>query len=417
MIKQVILITNCFPYTPGEEFLETETKFYKNYKNVKFIILPTFIGNKKRIIDSNIKIDNSLMHNNLNLKRYIFKAVISKIFYKEIKKMRILNLVKLAYLVNTVSKYLYYIDFFNNYFHTIDDMKETIVYTYWNTEITYALESLKDNFCFTLVSRIHGVDIYEERRPYNYMPLKRQFASNIDNIFTISNIAKEYLINKYNYDSSILKVSRLGVDDKGVVSSFSPKNKFHLVSCSSMIYIKRLDKIIESLRILSSLHPKIHFTWTHIGDGVLYNSIKKQAIDKLEKLENIDFLFLGHVINKEVYNFYKNNNIDVFINVSQTEGVPVSIMEAMSCRIPIIAPDIGGISEMVNHNTSGMLMNDVSMINEIVFALGRTDFYKSYSVRMESYNIFTDKFLSVKNYPHFLSEIVGEVKYGKRVKK
>ncbi|NMC40567.1 MAG: glycosyltransferase, partial [Bacteroidales bacterium] len=44
-----------------------------------------------------------------------------------------------------------------------------------------------------------------------------------------------------------------------------------------------------------------------------------------------------------------------FINVSSSEGVPVSVMEALSFGIPVIATDAGGTSEIVN-NTNGRLI-------------------------------------------------------------
>ncbi len=46
--------------------------------------------------------------------------------------------------------------------------------------------------------------------------------------------------------------------------------------------------------------------------------------------------------------FFKENSVDLFINASITEGTPVSIMEAISCGIPIIATDVGGNPEIVS---------------------------------------------------------------------
>ena len=44
---------------------------------------------------------------------------------------------------------------------------------------------------------------------------------------------------------------------------------------------------------------------------------------------------------------YDTRPFDVFINTSKKEGVPVSIMEAMRHGIPVIAPRVGGIPELV----------------------------------------------------------------------
>jgi len=44
----------------------------------------------------------------------------------------------------------------------------------------------------------------------------------------------------------------------------------------------------------------------------------------------------------DVLNYYASNPVDVFINTSSSEGLPVSIMEAMSFGIPVIATNVGG---------------------------------------------------------------------------
>lgn len=73
-----------------------------------------------------------------------------------------------------------------------------------------------------------------------------------------------------------------------------------------------------------------------------------QILDKIEEIfiqeiVNVAYNFVEYLNNEEVYTFYRNNRVDVFLNVSESEGVPVSIMEAMSCHIPTIAPDVGGM--------------------------------------------------------------------------
>ena len=45
--------------------------------------------------------------------------------------------------------------------------------------------------------------------------------------------------------------------------------------------------------------------------------------------------------------YYKNNIIDIFINLSASEGIPVSIMDAISFGIPCIATNVGGTGEIV----------------------------------------------------------------------
>jgi glycosyltransferase involved in cell wall biosynthesis len=81
--------------------------------------------------------------------------------------------------------------------------------------------------------------------------------------------------------------------------------------------------------------------------------MKELADELLPK--NILYNFLGFLPTNEVYLYYKNKPIDVFLNVSASEGLPVSIMEAQSCGIPVIATAVGGTPEIVNEKVGILL--------------------------------------------------------------
>ena len=73
---------------------------------------------------------------------------------------------------------------------------------------------------------------------------------------------------------------------------------------------------------------------------------------------------MGNVDNSEILHYYESNKIDLFINSSDSEGIPVSIMEAMSFGIPCIARDVGGNSEIVENMCNGILLgSNVNAVN------------------------------------------------------
>ena len=76
------------------------------------------------------------------------------------------------------------------------------------------------------------------------------------------------------------------------------------------------------------------------------------------ELTDVQFQFLGNVDNKKIADIYRKEDVDFFINMSDSEGIPVSIMEAFSSGIPAIARNVGGISEIVN-NTNGFLLESL----------------------------------------------------------
>ena len=404
-MKRIILITSHFPYIGGEQFLETEIKYYKD---IEVIILPLKKNSKRRDLPKNITVDDYIAENILKKSKfyYLLKSLKDRVFYKELASERWIPIKKLKIFLSSIYSYEMYKEILNNYFSKFDDLDKVLVYTYWNNGVTYALQTLKIKYGYKLVSRIHRGDLYRERKPYNYMPLKKHFTTNIEKIFTITESANSYLKNTYGFSEDILQLSRLGVEDKGIVTKCSKENTLYLVSCSFLTEVKQVHKIIESLELIARKRKDIFFNWTHIGSGKLYNKLVSYAKKKLDNIKNVSYNFVGEFENYKVYEFYKNNPVDLFINVSESEGVPVSIMEAMSCHIPIIAPDVGGIKDMVIDGYNGILLKSNFEIKDIVSALNNIEFFKNNKTRDNSYKVFLDKYNAEKNYTEFVKNLI-----------
>jgi glycosyltransferase involved in cell wall biosynthesis len=127
--------------------------------------------------------------------------------------------------------------------------------------------------------------------------------------------------------------------------------------------VKRLDRIIEGLTFMREQRPDLNVQWTHIGDGPLLEALKRNAAEK-----GLQVQWLGQQTNRSVFEYYQTNPIDVFLNTSESEGVPVSIMEALSFGVPVVATDVGGTSEIVQ-NSVGFLLDPNFSNSEFLSAL------------------------------------------------
>ncbi|MGI2808287.1 glycosyltransferase family 4 protein [Vibrio vulnificus] len=96
------------------------------------------------------------------------------------------------------------------------------------------------------------------------------------------------------------------------------------------------------------------------GSGEQLNYLKKLVV-KLGIIDKVEFL--GHV---EPDVFF--SKIDCMISPSTMEALPTVIAEAMSCKIPVIATNVGGVPEMIEHEFSGFLI-EPSSTSEIRKAL------------------------------------------------
>jgi len=235
------------------------------------------------------------------------------------------------------------------------------------------------------------------------LPLRNFVFNNIDSVFCISDFGIKYLRKELHFDKSNIQLSRLGVL-KNIINPISSNNKI-VVSCSNIIKLKRVELIAEALAQLNISELK----WVHFGDKFgddhPFEKIKEYCQKFLKG--KVDYRFMGNVPNKSILDFYKFNSPSLFINVSSTEGVPVSIMEAMSFGIPVIASDVGGVSEIVN-NKNGFLLsknpspNEISSKIKLYFELSEKEkLIKS----NEAYHTWNTEFNADENYTNFCSKI------------
>ncbi len=120
---------------------------------------------------------------------------------------------------------------------------------------------------------------------------------------------------------------------------------FRIVTCSGVNPVKRLDVLADALKLYDGAMP---IQWTLMGDGSQLEQIKNVAASYKN---NVKVIFKGRVSNDDVHKYYANETVDLFVNVSLSEGLPVSIMEAMSYSIPTLATDAGGNHEIVTDET------------------------------------------------------------------
>jgi glycosyltransferase involved in cell wall biosynthesis len=371
MKKTVLFLTSAYPYFPGEQFIEDEIVFWGEQQNVDVVVAPGLAKGIPRPIPKSIDVDLSLMSSSKFEKLgFALFALFAKFFWLEVifivKNHGICRL-NLTTALRSAASILYFASRIKKLVRSRGVID--VAYCYWNDHPAYAAILMKRVGLFnSVMSRAHGFDVYEDRRTNGYMPFKRQFINEFDHIFAISNQGKKYLESTYGGSREIISVSRLGVPVPSAVASVSGIGYLHIVSVSFCVPVKRIDKIIEGIALADDALPDVKITWTHIGSGPLLENLSMIAKDRFSKT-GVKFIFTGDLQNADVKNFFGLNPVDLFVNASESEGVPVSIMEAMSYGVPVVAPDVGGVSEIVTDDV-GLLMRaspePIDLCNAIV---------------------------------------------------
>ncbi len=398
------LFTSVFPYgNKSETFIETEIKYLcEEFEQV--VVFPSHKVQYCRTIPQNASINNCLNNLNFSKKKKIIALISSflitiNIVFSEVLDKGLFKVLKnLKPLLDYLSTELTKAKSLEKQFASIN-IKNAIFYDYWFVDSTLALSILKHKKKIqSFISRGHGFDIYDERMGTLGVPFRKWKLKKIKSIYIISEYGLKYFKNKvstnYHYK---LKLSRLGVEKQQqnlLQSNINPETKI-IVSCSSMLSFKNVEQMPL---LLKNLTENIH--WIHFGDGP-NKEIIENACSYLPN--NVTYTLMGHVDNSKIIEHYKNSNVDLFISLSQSEGLPVSMMEAQSFGIPIIAIPIGGIPEIVINGVTGFLLkeNDIdynlSILKKAIFEY---DFDK-YKIL----DFFNSNFLASKNYTNFVKEI------------
>lgn len=227
--------------------------------------------------------------------------------------------------------------------------ENTIISSFWFYDVSALAWLRKLGWKGRLVCRAHGGDIYEERGSLNTKALFRSFEFKaLDWVFSVSNAGMNYLRNQYPDYKEKVHTLFLGTRENGL-APFNKSPLLRIVTCARIRNVKRLYLLAELLYFAD-----FPVKWTHIGgiheDDPTYPRHHK-ALKKLNENPFVEIEEIGDISNEKVYAYYINNVVDLFVSVSENEGLPVSMMEAISYGIPVLATDVGGCKEIVNQQT------------------------------------------------------------------
>jgi len=405
--NNLILLTSSYPYGNSETFLENEIEYLSNNFKKILILAHNLENTEARLVPKNVKVIRFRYNLNYFEKLFSISQFFSSLFWaeyfvikKQYNKKITVGILKtmLISIFNAKRMLKFYKSQINDFSPSVP-----ILYSYWSNDSAISLALLKsENNNIKCVSRVHGWDVFFEPSKYTYLPYRNLIANKLNAIYSISSVGLKYsknILKIPNY--STFKLSRLGVREQLMIY---PESKFSLMSCSALTPLKRVDLIVKSLE---KLPKELVMSWYHFGDGPDFEKIQQMAKERLN--QKVHPHFMGSVSNQEVLKAYEEYQPDIFINVSNSEGVPVSIMEAMSFGTPVIATDVGGNGEIVNkHN--GVLLSSNPTVKEVAdailkFSVMEKEQYDNY--RKAAFGMWNDNYNSRRNYTAFARELAS----------
>ena len=178
-----------------------------------------------------------------------------------------------------------------------------------------------------------------------------------DRIITVSRKTMEYVL-KLGADKSKTSVIYNGVDQKFHPMNKRksrhklglPEDKILILTVRRLVCKNGLDTLLDSASLLARDYPNLLFIV--IGNG----PDRKFMINRIRQLGIEDSVRLAGFVSEKLLPPYYNAADYFVIPSSSGEGLPMVLLEAMACGLPVIATTVGGMPEIIKDMVNGVLV-------------------------------------------------------------
>lgn len=182
-----------------------------------------------------------------------------------------------------------------------------------------------------------------------YISIERKLVTTADKVIAVSHSCADEL--KLYYGIDTVEVVSNGVDTNFFVpaKNNNKRRRSYILYAGSLDSLKGLADLVMAAKYICQENKGVKFAL--VGKGSFEKRLKS-LIHSLNLDEN--FSFAGYVDQNILLKHYQNAT--VFVHPSYHEGLPTTILEAMSCGIPTVATVAAGTSEIVTDGETGLLV-------------------------------------------------------------
>ncbi len=174
---------------------------------------------------------------------------------------------------------------------------------------------------------------------------------NIESVISVSKASEKDILNHFPFLSWKTEVIPVGLEAISRIEEITlmPEQANHIVHVGGFSFEKNHSGLLRIFQSTLKGKPNVHLHL--VGDGPLKSEIEEE-VEKINLTQNITFY--GFVNNPLSY----IKAADILILPSIIEGLPGVLLEAMLCKTPVVAFNVGGISEIVSSKTGNLIEKD-----------------------------------------------------------
>ena len=203
------------------------------------------------------------------------------------------------------------------------------------------------------ITTLHGTDITLVGNNPNFLPITRYSIEQSDGVTSISRYLLDQTLKDFGIKRPIEVIPNFvncdlyhRADNPGLRALWAPDGEPILMHLSNFRPVKR---IVDAVEIFAIVREKMKAKLVMIGDGP--DRPAAEAMARTKGIED-DVIFLG----KQNDVIAKLGLADLFLLPSRLESFGLAALEAMACEVPVIATNVGGLPEVVEHGVDGYLV-------------------------------------------------------------
>jgi glycosyltransferase involved in cell wall biosynthesis len=224
--------------------------------------------------------------------------------------------------------------------------KPELLHAHFATEPAAAAWELAAGLRVPFTFTAHGYDI-RHKAPPDFA----QRAAAARAVITVSEANRRHIAQTFGVAHERIEVIPSGVDTRRCRPATPARgpNRVPLIVCVARhVKVKNLNLLLEACAEL--LRRRVRFRCVSVGGGVCRAELEQQR-SRLGLEEVVEFV--GPQEHTEVVAWWQR--ADIAVLTSQSEGMPVCLMEAAACSVPAVATGVGGVPELIQHGITGLV--------------------------------------------------------------
>jgi L-malate glycosyltransferase len=216
------------------------------------------------------------------------------------------------------------------------------------------------------ITTLHGTDITLVGSNRSYLPITKFSIEQSDGVTAISRYLLNQTIKEFDIKRSMEVIPNfVNCDlytrkpDEALRARWAPGGEPIVMHLSNFRPVKRVTDAVE---IFALVRAKMPAKLVLIGDGPERGAA--EYLVRKKKLQK-DVHFLGK--QDQVYRLL--SEADLFLLPSQLESFGLAALEAMACEVPVIATNVGGVPEVIEHEVDGFLVEPEDVATAARYAI------------------------------------------------